>query len=80
MAWAEENNIDCWEVEDVNIWYESFEENWNKGVHIDRDGVKHKLSKMTTQHLINTIRYFKYDCDTSELKKELIKRRNICMK
>ena len=75
MAWAEENNIDCWEPEDVSAWYKSVEENWKKGTHVDRNGVKHKIREMTTSHIINTIRYFKLDCNVNMLKRELIIRK-----
>ena len=69
MSWAEDNLIDIYDEELDS----SFEENWNDGIHIDRNGSEYKISKMTTKHLENTIKYFS-GLDTSKLEEELKRR------
>lgn len=46
---------------------------WEEGYHIDRQGNRHELSKMTSEHLRNTINFF-IDYDHSPLEEELAKR------
>lgn len=66
MSWAEDNNIDCWDIEDCL----DLEEMWRNGQHQDREGKIWELKDMTTFHLRNTIKYFS-TLDTTPLKKEL---------
>ena len=51
-------------------------DDWEKGIHIDRDGNEHEIKKMTDIHLLNTIKLFKDIFDTSALEEEA-KKRNI---
>lgn len=47
---------------------------WGNGFHIDRDGNRYEISEMTTEHLKNTIEYFKDEFDISILQEELDRR------
>lgn len=70
MSWAEDNNID---VYDPILYIDPYLD-WEQGFHTTKDGEQIKLRDMTTEHLKNTIRYFKRTQDTTPLEKELEKR------
>jgi len=75
MSFAED------EGHDIGLSYEDMVEesakamelDWQDGRHTDRHGNVHELADMTTEHLENTIRFFK-NLDTSPLQEELNKR------
>jgi hypothetical protein len=60
------------------LYYEdilAIEKLWEEGYHITKNREKLKLKEMTTNHLRNTINYFKQlEYDISPLEKELKKR------
>lgn len=51
----------------------SREEEWQAGFHTTREGDEIELIKMTSDHLMNTINYFK-NSDTLPLRRELERR------
>lgn len=74
MSWAEDEGHDAFSVlDDIEYAKKALELDWQDGIHIDRQGNVHELADMTTEHLENTIRFFK-NLDTSPLQEELNKR------
>jgi len=76
MSWADDNfdriyNDDYW---DYLADKEKRERLWKRGIHIDRQGNRHKISEMTDKHLQNTINYFN-NYNVKILEKELEKRK-----
>lgn len=69
MSYAEDNNLDAYDVPD----FVNNEEHWKEGIHYTEQGECMKLSEMTDSHLRNCITYFKGH-DTTPLEKELNKR------
>lgn len=70
MSYAEDNGIDDYSMVDE---LSTQEELWIDGFHQDKAGKVYEISKMTTKHLINTIKLFSL-FDTTPLKEELRKR------
>jgi len=52
------------------------EKQWRKGIHETKNGALLKISEMSEQHLINTIKLFTEEFNTAPLEKELKKRQN----
>lgn len=74
MSWADDEGLDCYSAED---FMNKDEREWEKGIHVDQNGIEHKISDMTDSHLKNTIRYFQnIGYDTYILENELINRNN----
>lgn len=48
---------------------------WENGYHVTQHGKKIDLDKMTTEHLTNTIQYFRGELDVSSLEAELARRK-----
>jgi len=71
MSWADDNLIGY----DPSDYYEMTENEWEDGIHTDKNGIEYKLTDMTENHLRNTIKYFS-GLDTSPLEKELLSRTN----
>lgn len=54
------------------------EENWEKGKHLTRDGTEMKIKDMTSDHITNTIRFFKLKgFDVRPLQKEYLRREKL---
>jgi len=71
MSFAEDNGYDQYDVDVEEA--EERENGWQVGVHIDKNGKEHEISKMSDSHLLNTIKFFN-GLDTSPLEEEAKKR------
>jgi len=66
MSWIEDALFDSRDFDE----YPSIDENWEEGFHIDQNGKKWKLKKMTDNHLENLIKYFEGKLSVEALLKE----------
>lgn len=78
MSWGEDMGFDAFSYDDFPSYIFN-EEHWKNGIHYDRGDNRHEITKMTTEHIENTIRYFKNN-DTTPLKLELKRRQKITKK
>jgi len=69
MSWADENSISCWDYEDLEIGSDE------KQIWETKEGKEIKYKDLTTNHIQNIIRFFKYtEQDKPNLFSELEKR------
>lgn len=84
MSWAEDNGIDCWDLDDLEMneqdEYEIIER-WKTGFHETGKGKRISIKSMEDSHLANTISYFKnLEFDTSILEREVARREKLINK
>ena len=72
---AEETEVLASSIPDWFLEYGNLENHWENGVHIDKEGNTHRITKMSDRHLINTINYFKKNLNVKLLVEELKKRK-----